>query len=433
MNENKLPFKEKLNQILNSNRFYAVFSILLAVICWLSLSLSDETDATRVIYDVPVQLEYNAAAYQSFGLEIIGQDDITVDVTVEGPRNLIYSLTEADILVYPNVNSVTSSGTKNLRLLSSTVNASAKYAVTHLSQESITLRFDTIVSQKYLINVDTGNIALQDGFLLKNCMPNPVEMTVTGPSQELASIVNVQAKLPGISPDTPMAESCLTQGVISLLDSNGMEVDRSLLSLDYDQVEVTVNVLRRAQQPLKVQFLNVPQGFDITTLGVQLDHDSIAVAVPTTYSEELDAFVVGYLDFNEFDYRDSYTFPLSLPEEYLNCDNVQSVTVTCDTEAYQTKAVTVKDLRLVNLPEDMKATLVTKNIYNVQLVGPADAIELLNSLEEEGVLDEYIYGRIDAGKIGILSGQQNMAVQITLPSLSSVFATGSYTAVVSVE
>ena len=162
--------KEKLSRLLDSRKFYLTLSILLAVLYWLVLSMADDSDIEKTIYNVPVQMDYNASVYQSFGLEIIGDEPITVDVTISGPRTVVNDVKADDLLVYPNVNSVTTSGTKTLRLVYSTVNSTARYTISHLSQEMVTLRFDKIITQKFQAQLDNSGIMVEDGYLLDSCV-----------------------------------------------------------------------------------------------------------------------------------------------------------------------------------------------------------------------------------------------------------------------
>ena len=49
------------------------------------------------------------------------------------------------------------------------------------------------------------------------------------------------------------------------------------------------------------------------------------------------------------------------------------------------------------------------------------------------MLEQYVIAQIDASKATLQSGQQMLPVQILVPSISSVFAIGMYSVVVSVE
>ena len=426
--------KEKLTKLLDDRRFYMVISVVIALLYWLLLSLSDDSNIEKTIYNVPVQLDYNSSVYMGFGLDLIAAEETTVDVTVVGPRSQVSDLSSDDFLVYPNVNSVTTAGIKELRLLCSTVNTTAQYSIARLSKETVSLRFDKIVTQSFPIQVDDSDIHLADGFLMDACYATPAEISITGPAEELASIDRVVARLPGLVKVNALKESTLTRGTVTLLDAAGQPVDRTLLNVAQESVEVSIPVLRRTTLNLKVNFLNVPQGFNVESLGCVLDHATIDVAVPTSFNGDLD-LVVGHIDMgaDNYDCRKAQSFALQLPDGYTNLSNVDIVTASFDTQDYVSKIVNVSDIRVVNVPQGKKITSRTETIYNVELLGPADRIAMLDTLEDEGLLDEYIIAQVDGSKVGINRGQQTIAVQILLPSTGDVLAVGEYAVVINVE
>lgn len=426
--------KEKLAKLLDDRRFYMVISVIIALMYWMVLSLSDDSNIEKTIYDVPVQMDYNSTVYMGFGLDLIGAEATTVDVTVVGPRSQVNDLTPDDFLIYPNVNSVTSAGTKELRLLYTTVNTTAKYSITRLSQDTVNLRFDKIVTQNFPVQVDDSQIHLAPGYLMDDCYATPAEISITGPAEEIAAIGRVVATLPGLEDTGALRGSTLTRGIVNLLDGNGEPVDRTLLKVAQESVEVSIPVLRRTTLSLRVNFLNVPQGFNVESLGCVLDHETIDVAVPTTFNGDLD-IVVGHIDMGaeNYDCRKAQSFALQLPDGYTNLSNVDIVTASFNTQEYVSKIVNVSDIRVVNAPAGKEITALTQKIYNVELLGPADRIAMLDTLEDEGLLDEYVIAQVDGSKVGINRGQQTIPVQILLPSTGDVLAVGEYAVVINVE
>ncbi len=431
--------KEKLSRLFDNKKFYLVLSVLVAVLYWLVLSMADDSDIETTIRDVPVQLDYNASVYQSFGLEIIDPQPVLVDVTVSGSRTDLDGLTADDFLIYPNVNSVTTGGNKKLRLVYGTVNSNAKYSITRLSQETIDLRFDQIITKQFAVQLDSA-VMVEDGHMLDSLVASPEQISVTGPSEEVSAIDRIWVTMPDLEYAGRLDEAVITRGEVHLLDDEGREItdENKLLELDSDRVEVNINILRRIEQPLKVQFTNVPRGFDTSTLGVTTDLETVPMAVPTSYDPTMDGEIYPlYINFYELQtqgsYKDDYSLGLSAPEGCRLMDNIQQVTVSFNTQDYVQKKVQVTDIRVTNAPEGKNVTAVTEALYNVILVGPADAIEQLNDLEDEKVLQEYIVAQMDASKISIQSGQVLVPVQIMVPSINSVFAVGSYTVLANVE
>ncbi len=425
--------KEKLAKLLEDRRFYMAISLILALMYWMVLSMADDSTIEKTFYSVPVQLDYNSSVYKGFGLDIIGDERITVDVTVAGPRNQLNELTADDFLIYPNVNSVTSGGVKELRLIYTTVNATAQYSIRRLSQDTIRLRFDTIVTERFPVQIDSSSVRVADGYLLDTITASPAEVTVTGPSEDVAQIRRAVATLTAMEGAGDIWETKLTRGIVQLLDGEGQPVDRTELTLDVESVGVTIPLLQRTELALKVNFMNVPQGFNVDSLGCKLDHETIHVAVPSNFNGDLE-YVVGHIDLgaDNFDIRQLQSFALQLPSGYTNLDNVSIVTASFDTQDYVSKLVTVSDIRVINAPAGKEITALTENIYNVELIGPPETIAMLDSLEDEDMLSEYIVAQVDASSVSINRGQTTIGVEILLPSMGDVLAVGDYTVVINV-
>ena len=111
---------------------------------------------------------------------------------------------------------------------------------------------------------------------------------------------------------------------------------------------------------------------------------TIDVAVPTSFNGDLD-LVVGHIDMgaDNYDCRKAQSFALQLPDGYTNLSNVDIVTASFDTQDYVSKIVNVSDIRVVNVPQGKKITSRTETIYNVELLGPADRIAMLDTLVEK--------------------------------------------------
>ena len=101
------------------------------------------------------------------------------------------------------------------------------------------------------------------------------------------------------------------------------------------------------------------------------------------------------------------------------------VTVSFDTSAFSQKTVTVSDIRVVNEQQNREVTVLTRRIYDVTILGLADDV---TALDASSVIAE-----IDAGDLTLGEGQQTVPVTIRIPGSDSVFAVGSYTALIEIS
>ena len=103
------------------------------------INVSPQT--TRVIKDVKVTIDDTVPS--QFGLEVFGESEFVVDVTVKGKKYVTSSLSADDIVVTANTNYVDSSGVKTLQLKVSQKDEDSDYEITSYSANYIEVYFDT--------------------------------------------------------------------------------------------------------------------------------------------------------------------------------------------------------------------------------------------------------------------------------------------------
>ena len=171
----------KLQDLLNSNRFTLLLSFLLAVASWMIVVAFFSTGARTTIEDVPVDVDYNAS-YVNLGLEIIEKEFETVDVVVTGPRSVIGNLTKDDIIVYPQFSNVRVAGKYSLALNAVKASAVMEYQIESLSSYQVGVRFDQVVEKTFTVNVDGSNLKVPGEYMVDKIYATPETVTVKGPA-----------------------------------------------------------------------------------------------------------------------------------------------------------------------------------------------------------------------------------------------------------
>lgn len=415
--------KSKFSRLLDNKKFNIFISVLAACLIWFTISLSDESNITKTISGVPVDFNYNASTYKNAGLDIIDMPQTKVNLEIRGPAKDIGSLSAKDFIVYPNVNSVVSEGTKELSLLYTTTKPNVSYKIISCSESSVSVTFEKVVTQKFTVEPDMSQVTVKPGYVLDKGTTTPAEVYISGPMSRVSLISKVTAIMPGALDD--LSESKISSATLRLYDANGVELDQSLYTIDTQSVEINIPVLKKETLPLNVEFINVPQGLDVNILKYSLSANSLKVAVPTGKSNVIDSLCVGYIDFRSIDLSEPVVFEVELPEGYINLENVNEVTLTFDTEDFETKSVTVTDINVINVPQNYTVSVETQRIYNVELVGEKE--------ELDGIYGNAVVAQVDASELTLQKGQQNVQVQIIVPSSGGVFATGKYTVIVNVD
>lgn len=420
--------KKKFNfsRLFENRQFNVVLSVVVAVLAWLLVSMYVNTEDTRYIQKVPVNLSYSASVYQALDLSVVDAADYTVTVKVKGPRSVINGLSASDILAYPQMSGVSDSGRYDLAVVATKVDSSKDYEIVagSVSPKTVSVRFDHVINKKFVVEVDTTGATPAEGYILDKAFATPSEITLSGPESEVSAVSRVVASV-NLS-GAELTESQLTTGVISLYDRDDNPLSQNLITLDAENIELTIPILKKATLPLKVSFTGVPQGLDTSIFHYTLSSESINVAGPGSKVDALSDFNIGYINIaKDFKLNGVYDFDITLDKGFVNLDNISHVTVSFDTSALASKTITVKDIRAVNVPQNYQVQVETSKIYDVTVIGTKAEIEALTAAD--------VVAEIDASQLAAEKGQQTVAVNILIPGSSSVFAAGSYTALINVS
>ena len=419
--EGREAFRQALARLAGDKRVLALFSLLVAFFMWfVVISVVDPNQTVTVRY-VPVNLEYNSAAYESYGLGIVEKPNMTVNVRVTGDGSVVGGLEAGDLLVYPDYSSVTGVGTYTLRLIvrrADTSIAAQQYEIEGIvSNNDITLTFDEMATKTFPVTVNVIGVEPAEGYFVDTPVASPAEVTLRGPESQMSQVDKVVAN---VALSGQRTESALATAQLEFWDKDGNVLTDTHITTDTEQVEVTIPVLKMKEVPITFEYTGVPQGYDTSVLGAQLSQETILIAGPAERVDALESVSAGFVDLTKFKLGETVTLSITLPEGIRNLDALQSVDVTFDTYGFATRTVTVSQITVVNAPSDTTVTVTTRRLSDVTLVGPEDELDALSEANVVAQVDA------SASNINVSKGQQSMPVTIVVPGSSTVFATGSY-------
>lgn len=412
----------RFDTLLDNKRFTAALSIVLAFFAWLIVVSVIDPQSDKSIL-VAVDFEYNKAAYVSQGLNILEKPSKTVSVQVKGDGSVLGSLAASDIIVYPNYSAVKGAGSYTLKLDIKNAGGGKKFEIVQ-QDLYVDVTFDKVVTQKFTVNVNATGIQPADGYYMDLPVASPAEITLSGPESSMNRIAKIVAN---VELNEQRTESAIVTGKLQFIDEGGKPVTDTNITADAAQVEVTIPIYKIKELPLKVEYTSVPTGFDPEVLKPKLSEQTIRVAGPAAQLDSLTAISAGIVDLAVFELGKEVTTNIELPEGLRNVDGLQSVTITFDTIGYTIKTVTVTEVRTINVAEGVTITFPTERVNNVTLVGEEAELEALSATS--------VVAQVDASSsnLSVAKGQQNISVQIVVPSSKKVFATGSYTILCNVE
>lgn len=415
--------KDHKKGFFSSKLFLLLLSFLVALISWVAVVATVSTEQTTTIYNVPITLP-NSPSYLNYGIEIVGNtvQNTTVNITVKGDRAVVSTLKRDSFTATPLFNNVTEAGTYDLTLQITKNNPLLSFEITMVSPPRITLTFAEVESKVFNIVPVADNISPAEGYLIEALSISSNEVTISGPKGELANIAKVTAEVSAKDvAKTSFTESC----IIKIYDANNRELDKTNFSFSLNSVDVTVPVYKRGILKLDVAFVNIPEGFNISTLNYKLSVEEINVAAVETIIDALTTRTIGYIDLSTVDLNMTYSFDVSLPAGVTNLDNITTVTVTFPKENLANKKIDISDIRIENASENFKYTIETVKINNVMIIAHTDDIDKISGNSAVAVAD--------VSALVLENGSYTVPVSIIIPGYPSAWAVGAYSVVIKVE
>ena len=406
---------------LEDRRVRLALAFFIAVIMWVVVTTVVQPGTTITLSNIPVDYTYDSSVYTSRGLSIVDAPERSVNLTISGDGYTIGDLKQEDFVVYPDCSSVRSSGTKNLQLrvrcINSAVAGNISVSIAN-PNSTVDVVFDVVQEKTLPIQVNTRYLTIEEGYILYSTAASNETVTLTGPSQELAEAASCTAE---VSYGDPLSDSVTVTTALRFYSESGQELTFDYATMDHGAVDVTLTVYKTAQLPINVRFVNTPPNFDPSVLIYSLSQTELRVAGPAAAVDNLSELAVGTIDLSTFALDKVYEMPITLPSGLVALDNVDTVTVSFNCSAMDTKTLNIpaENVEVINLPSTYQLTVETDRLMNVTLCGPAAVLE--------GLTADQVVARIDADDFAVALGQQNIACSIYVPADGRVFALGSYT------
>lgn len=412
--------KKKFSDLLHNDKLMLIFSFVAAIIIWLGVVINVSPEMSTTIQNVKVTIDNTVPS--QFGLEVFGDNEFYVDVTVTGKKYKISSLNAEDIKIVAQTNNVESAGIRTLLLKSDQTFGNNDYTVTAISQKSIDVYFDVPKTVQMVIEPDivADDIELvEEGFKTGEINLSETAVNVTGPSTEVNRIVKAVARL---KLEKSLSANKSADVEVLLLDENG-NANFNYVTTDIDKVVLTIPVLRVKEVNTTLLFKNAPDEYVLNPLSYTISPAKDCFNISVDEYDKTTEFPVGTIDFKSIS-PSNYVF------EFMRTD--LPVSDESDTEKFVVK-LDVSELSQdyfvfssekvkVNNPDNLTYRVSGLN-KSVVVVGSEKALE---SITEDDISVE-----IDISDINITAGQTtSVPANVTIKS-SNCWIYGTYTVEVS--
>lgn len=368
--------------LIRNNRFLMIASVVIAFALWMWVAIEKSPEVTSVITGIPVQINLENSIPEQLGLQIFGESEFTVDVTVKGKKYILSSLDANDIDVVANTNYVDSSGTKTLQLKITPKDSSDDFTIASSSSTYIEVYFDTYkeVEMALTSNIEsTLDSIVPDDCLLGDVVFSKNTVLISGPATEINRITSVSAT---VNVDNSLEKTTTFDPKIKIITNDGSTLEYSKINT-VDDITMTVPVLKVVTLPTAVEFKNAPSGFISTPMEYTVSPSSVKVAIPVDAVETTKAFIVDTIDFA--DIADSYN-TFTVDADSINTYKIMDssvrrfkITINASSMSSKTLSVPVTGISIKNSRADFNVALNTTRDITVTLVGPKEDIDLITA------------------------------------------------------
>lgn len=419
-----LPAKFSLKKLLYNKRFTIPLSLITAFVFWLVIMISQNPDIDRTFTDVSVNINLENTFVSENGMEIIG--DISSQkftVTIKGPRYVVSALQSGDFYVYASAATINAPGEYQLEVSGGKNTAVSDYEFISISPSTVNVNVDYVDTKEFTVKAHAEGATAVEGLIAETAVVSGTEsdtITIKGPRTVINKIATVEAYA---AVNKTLSESTTYDAEIRLYNELGEAIDMTNLTLSENAVKVTVPISKSATVPVVADFTNLPDGFQKSSIGYSIDHQTVTVIGKPEAIDKITQVTLSAIDITSVSLS-SNKFDVSpkLPEGVRLLDSIEHFTVTVDTSNYAEKTFTVSSIRFKGLSAGLNATSDT-TVRNVKICGPKKA---LASLKED-----MLYALVDLSEKA--AGEHTVTVTVKSDSYNNIWQVGSYSTTVKIK
>ncbi len=413
-----------LKKMFLKKRFTIAFSVVLAFLIWIVITVQQKPVISRTFTDLSVNINLENTFVAENNMNIIG--DISKQrftVVVTGPTSLVSALTADQIGIYASAGEVDSPGKYSLKVAPTSTTVSAEYDITSISPPTIDVDFDYVDTAEFTITASAEGVTAADGLVAENGIVGGAEsdtVTVTGPRSVVGQIktVSAVAKVNKTLSSTETFDADLV-----LLDAEGKELSKEFITMSTNNVKVTVPISKKKTVPISVSYTNAPIGFDEKSVSVSYNYPNVNIIGAPDKVDKTSSITLSPIDLSSLSMgKKSFDLSLKLPDGVRLLDTIEYITVTVNAVNYTEKTLNINSVKYTGLSTGLSTGSLSA-IKNVKVCGPSSVIRNITADDVSAEVD------LTDKK----AGQHTVAVKFKLDKYKNVWVSGQYTTTVTIK
>ena len=353
--------------------FYVALSILIAATIW--FYVNNKESVTVYVHDVPIEFLNEDTSLADKGLmRISGDEDITVDLKLQMPRNVVYDFDTSELRLVSDLSTITYAGKQSV---SYTILYPSKVSSSSVKVESPTIR---------TVQVEIGELNKKDIEIRCKVVGNVAEGYIAGTVRMLPETLEVRGQQVDIM-QVSYAQVTLnienaTSTVVELLgfelyDFSDQLIRSNRIHPASESIQVTMPVMTVKEVPLTVEFVETPGSRLENVKWALTPIDTITLSGDASTMAAIDEIKLDTLSLADLKAAETFTYDIPLPDGVDNLSGVTSVTLTILFDDIDSLTVDATQFGYENLTTERDVTVVTSTL-SVTLRGTSTALAQVN-------------------------------------------------------
>ncbi|MCD7845902.1 MAG: hypothetical protein LUG57_08675 [Oscillospiraceae bacterium] len=381
---NKKETNKKTGGLRGSNIFWAILSLLIAVVVWVYYTSNYSSAITRTFYGVEVTYTGEDTMRDSLSLIISEEENTTVAVTLSGSRRELGKLTSSGLKAVVNLSGVTRAGYRTMAYTlsyPSSVNSNSIEVVSQ-SPQTVGLQISKLATK---VVEFTGSFVgtVADGYAIDSDLMtfDPSYVTIIGPEEELEQISAAQVL---VDRDDVSTTFTVTANY-TFVNSAGEAPSFDDLTVDTESVTVTVPVSMVKTVALDVALVD---GGGATSDNVikTITPTTITLAGDTATLENINTITLATIDLSDYLGFPTTEYTIVLPDGVECLSGETTATVSLEFTGLESAVFSVTNLSYINLPSGYTASILTQNLV-VTIRAASDVLSQISANNIRAVAD----------------------------------------------
>ncbi|MBE6971909.1 MAG: hypothetical protein E7446_07325 [Ruminococcaceae bacterium] len=393
-------------------------SILIAIGIWLYVDEEKAVNVKLTVHDIPVEFAGEDTVLADNGLMLLSGYDTTIDLTLKGPRKVLWKLDTDEIRIVVDTSSVVDTGVQslnyeviypdNIQRSELTVEWASSYAVT----VSIGQLYTKEVDIRYEV---TGSPA--SGFVAESVILDPEKLVLRAQRDDLLNVNYAK-----VSVDISGAQGAEVQTVeYQLYDYNDIPIENDNIRANTKLIQVLVPVKMVKDVPLRINFVEAV-GSTLEQVDYSFTRDMVQLKGEKEVLDAIDGIVLDTIYLQDLAEYQSLTYEIPIPEGTEIVGGAAEVVVTITVNGVLERRVTTSNFAAANVPEGFTAEFATESL-EILLRGLSAEV---NALTGNNLL-------ITADLSGIQeAGNYTVPATVEINGYSNIGVKGSYQVIVNV-